>query len=128
MSSNGGVTLAVAATLSLALSACASTVVRSGLPPGRTAPGYDGRWQAAFLFGAIPGRNAHDLDALCPNGWAELHVEADEFTFAAGLLTAFLYSPSRLTVVCAARDAETPPTLGSYPPPTRAEAPAADVE
>lgn len=100
---------------------CSSTVVRSGLPPGRPAPGYDKHWHAAFLFGAVPHASSYDLSALCPNGWAEIHLAPDEFTFAAGLLTMFLYSPSRLTVICAAAQRGEPPRVGRYLPPGRDE-------
>jgi hypothetical protein len=108
-----------AAVLSLFLSGCASSVVRSGLPPGRTATGFDERWHAAFFFGTISAGEGYDVARLCPEGWSEIRLSPDEFTFAAGLFTAFLYSPSRLTVICASRDALAPPKLGSYPPPRR---------
>ena len=95
--------LSISAALS-ALSAatgCATTTIRSGEPPGKTAQGYDERWQPGFVFGTIPSAPAHDLDQLCPRGWAEIRVEADPFTILAGAITLFLYSPSRVTVVCA---------------------------
>jgi len=109
-----------AASLTIA-TGCASTQVRSGLAPGPVAKGYDQRWQAAFLFGALPAIEQHDLGELCPAGWAEIRLEADAFTGLAGLLTLFLYSPSRVTVVCAARarDALSPPSLRTYAVPGR---------
>jgi len=109
-----------AASLAFA-SGCASTQVRSGLAPGSVAKGYDQRWQAAFLFGALPATEQHDLGELCPAGWAEIRLEADVFTGLAGLLTLFLYSPSRVTIVCAARpgDATSPPPLPTYAVPGR---------
>lgn len=97
--------------------ACATTSVRSGLPPGQVAAGYDGRWHAAFLFGAVPARTLYDLDALCPRGWSEIRLDSDEFTAAASLATLFLYSPSRLTIVCARGSDASPPALPAYLPP-----------
>ncbi|HEY8943806.1 MAG TPA: hypothetical protein VIM73_06080 [Polyangiaceae bacterium] len=110
-----------AALVALAASGCGATVVRSGLPPGKTAPGFDERWHAAFLFGAVPYTHRYDLEAICPEGWSELRLGADEFTFAAGLLTAFLYSPSRVTIICAAVGDPAPPPLEAYTPPTLGE-------
>ncbi|MDF3067672.1 MAG: hypothetical protein K0R38_3273 [Polyangiaceae bacterium] len=80
---------------------CAATTVRSGEAPGRTAAGYEERWHPGFLFGTVPGRDRYDLSRVCPNGWAEIRVEADPFTVFAGAITLFVYSPSRVTVVCA---------------------------
>jgi hypothetical protein len=85
----------------LLASGCATSTLRSGEPPGRTAPGYDERWQPGLLFGTVPSRRPHDLQRLCPKGWAEIRVAADPFTILAGAITLFVYSPSRVTVVCA---------------------------
>jgi hypothetical protein len=87
----------------LLLSGCASSILRSGEPPGKTANGLDEKWHAAFLFGTVRGIEPYDLAAACPNGWAEVRVEPDPFTIFAGAITLFLYSPSRVTVVCARR-------------------------
>lgn len=80
---------------------CATTTLRSGEAPGRTAPGFDQRWHPGFLFGTVRGVGRYDLSRLCPAGWAEIRVEPDPFTFLAGAVTLFVYSPSRVTVVCA---------------------------
>jgi hypothetical protein len=92
---------ALVALAALPATGCATTTLRSGEPPGKTAPGYDERWQANFLFGTVPSRRAGELGRLCPKGWAEIRVEADPFTILAGAFTLFMYSPSRVTVVCA---------------------------
>ncbi len=84
----------------LLLAGCASSTLRSGEPPGRTAAGFDEKWHAGFLFGTVPGIDRYDLSRACPRGWAEVRVEADPFTILAGAMTLFLYSPSRVTVVC----------------------------
>lgn len=80
---------------------CATSTLRSGEPPGRTAPGLDEKWHAAFLFGTVHGIEGYDLASACPKGWAEIRVEPDPFTLLAGAITLFVYSPSRVTVVCA---------------------------
>jgi hypothetical protein len=93
-----GATLTLAALLA---AGCATTTLRSGEAPGKTAPGFDERWHPAFLFGTVRGEDRYDLSRLCPGGWAEVRVEPDPFTFLAGAMTLFVYSPSRVTVVCA---------------------------
>ena len=88
--------------LALLLTAgCATTTLRSGEPPGKTASGLNEKWHAGFLFGTVRGVDRYQLSRVCPNGWAEIRVEPDPFTLLAGAATLFLYSPSRVTVVCA---------------------------
>ena len=94
---------ACALVMSCALLGCASTTLRSGEPPGKTAVGFDEKWHAGFLFGTVRGMEPYELSRVCPNGWAEIRVEPDPFTLLAGALTLFIYSPSRVTVVCARR-------------------------
>jgi hypothetical protein len=102
----------------LLCSGCASTTLRSGKPPGAVAPNYDDRWHPAFLFGLVAFRENYDLSRICRDGWAEVRVRPDPFTALAGLLTLFVYSPSRLTIVCAGPDGGTPPPLPLYAAPT----------
>ncbi|HYQ14875.1 MAG TPA: hypothetical protein VEQ58_03935 [Polyangiaceae bacterium] len=92
---------ALSACVALSLLGCATTTLRSGEPPGRTAAGYDERWHGGFLFGTVRDVDGYQLGQVCPKGWAEIRVEADPFTILAGMLTLFMYSPSRVTVVCA---------------------------
>lgn len=96
---------------------CAATRVHSGLPPGVIARDFDARWHAAFLFGSFALHDGYDLREVCPSGWSEVRFHSDEFTLAASLVTAFLYSPSRITVICAAQDGSRPPPLGPYTSP-----------
>jgi hypothetical protein len=79
---------------------CATSTLRSGEPPGRAAPGLDEKWHAAFLFGTVRATEPYDLTVACPRGWAEIRVEPDPFTLLASAMTVFLYTPSRVTVVC----------------------------
>ena len=57
---------ALAALLALAPVGCATTTLRSGEPPGKTASGYDERWHPGFLFGTVRGVQAYDLSRACP--------------------------------------------------------------
>jgi Bor protein len=86
--------------LCLSVAGCATTTLRSGEPPGRTAVGLDEKWHAAFLFGAVRGVERYDLAKACPRGWAEVRVMPDPFTLLASVVTVFIYTPSRVTVVC----------------------------
>lgn len=97
---------------------CASTTLRSGKPPGAVAPDYDERWHPSFLFGLVAFREKYDLSRICRDGWAEVRLHPDPFTALAGLLTLFVYSPSRLTIVCAGPSGSTPPALPLYAAPT----------
>jgi hypothetical protein len=83
------------------LAGCAATHLYSGLPPGDPPPGYEERWHSSFLFGTTDASAPHDLARLCPSGWSEIHVASDFFTRAAEVATLFLYTPARLTIVCA---------------------------
>jgi hypothetical protein len=96
----------IVAMLALCTASCATSVIRSGAPPGRAALEYDHRWHPAFLFGTVSGLKRHDLERACPNGWAEIRLYADPFTLAAGAMTLFIYSPSRLTIVCRRRPSD----------------------
>ena len=94
---------ALSLVVSLMAWGCATSTVRSGEPPGKTAAGLNEKWHAGFLFGTVRGIERYDLSRACPNGWAEIRIEPDPFTLVAGAMTLFIYSPSRLTVVCARR-------------------------
>jgi hypothetical protein len=102
--------------------------LRSGKPPGEVAPNYDERWHPAFLFGLVAMHEPYDLSRICRQGWSEVRLQPDPFTALAGMLTLFVYSPSRLTVVCAADERGGPPALRSYPPPTRSKRPDTDAK
>jgi hypothetical protein len=106
------------------LGGCASTIVRSGHPPGDSPPDYSERWHSTFLFGTVEASGPYDLDRICPEGWSEVIVEPDPFTTLAGAATLFLYAPNRVTVVCAAPGSKGPPPVeGAALPPAPKEAP-----
>ena len=106
-------------------SGCATTTVRSGRPPANFAPGFEDRWNPAFLFGVVPGRGAYDLSQLCPQGWAQVTVTRDPFTLLAAVVTLFLYAPSRISVVCAVPASHDPPPQEGYVPNPSPRAPSA---
>ncbi len=85
----------------MSLAGCAATHLYSGLPPGDPPHGYEARWHSSFFFGTTEASGPYDLDRLCPSGWSEIHLAPDFFTSAAELATLFLYTPARLTIVCA---------------------------
>jgi hypothetical protein len=87
--------------LSLALGGCVETHLYSGLPPGHPPDDYRWRWHVSYFFGTTDGSSPYDLDRICPGGWSEIHLAADFFTGVAQTMTLFLYTPNRLTIVCA---------------------------
>ena len=103
--------------LSLALSGCWRTTIRSGLPPGEEAKDYDERVHQALVLGTLETRKPHALADLCPMGWSEIHVRKG---FLNGLLTVItlgIYSPQTVTVVCSTGEdyPATPPKLSIDP-------------
>ena len=104
------------ALLLLGCGGCAATTVQSGRPPLDLAPGYDERWHSAFFWGVVPGGAPYDLARICPEGWSQVTVARDPFTLLAGFVTLFIYSPSRVSVVCAVPGATRLPPAEGYPP------------
>ncbi len=105
--------------LSLLGTGCIETHLYSGLPPGDPPKGYENRWHVSYLFGLEEGSGPYDLDALCPSGWSEITVTPDFFTSVAGLMTFYLYTPNRVTIVCARRiSIERPSPHGAVHPET----------
>ena len=102
--------------LALLCSGCAHTTLRSGLPPGDSPRPYTDKWHTAFLFGLVEASGPYDLDRICPTGWSEVTLEPDPFTALAGLVTLFLYSPSRVTIVCAPESTHAAPTRAGHAP------------
>lgn len=99
-----------------ACTACAATTVRSGRPPLDLARGYDERWHSAFFWGVVPAGPPYDLARICPNGWSQVTVARDPFTLLTSVLTLFIYSPSRVSIVCAIPGG--PPPVDGYAPNT----------
>ena len=115
------------ALVALVTTGCIQTHLYSGLPPGDPPKGYEDRWHVSYLFGLKEGSDPYNLDELCPSGWSEITVTPDFFTSVAGIMTLYLYTPNRVTIVCARpielksppyTDPSTPPP-GSSPPAPR---------
>ncbi len=117
---------AILVVVSASLFGC-STTIRSGLPPGHVAPGYDERWNHGFVVGLIDASGPHDLARICPAGWAEVRTETSILNAFVQYATLAIYAPQSVTIVCAGagRDDRTPPPAtypvaieaGVHPPP-----------
>lgn len=97
-----------------ALTSCYTTTVRSGRPPGDVARGLDGAYHQGFLFGLVEASGPHDLGRACPAGWSEIETSTDLLDVTISLLTLFIITPQKVTVVCARPEGAAP--LASYPP------------
>jgi hypothetical protein len=96
------------------LSGCYTTTVRSGLPPGDLAPHLDAAYHQGFLFGFVEVSGPYDLARSCPAGWSEIETATDPLHVAITLVTLFIITPQRVTVVCAAPPSKAP--AATYPP------------
>jgi hypothetical protein len=95
---------------------CAETRLYSGRPPGDIAASHDARFHDAYLFGTADGEGPYELSRICPNGWSEIRIAPDFFTAVLSIATLFLYTPNRLTIVCAGEPvlpAPAPPASGA---------------
>ncbi len=111
--------LAGAVALSLLVTGCFTTTVRSGLPAGKTPVGFHDRWHSAFLLGSVSATPPYDLAKICPRGWSEFRTETSFLQGSLLVLSLFIYAPERVTVVCAARPGDPPldePGAGPLPP------------
>lgn len=107
--------LAVAALVGLCASGCFRTSIYSGVPPGAAA--LDNHWHSGFIGGAIETSGPYDLAKVCPHGWAEIYVKTGFGRVLVQDLTAEIYSPQNVTVVCAAPGARGPAPASGYPMP-----------
>ncbi len=110
-----------AALLALGCSSCAATTLRSGKPPGDSPPEYTEKWHSAFLFGLVEASGPYDLGRACPSGWSEVTIEPDPFTALVGAVTLFIYSPSRVTIVCSTPGVQGDPPRAGYTLPRAAQ-------
>jgi hypothetical protein len=100
---------AAALILALAMGGCAETRLYSGRPPGDTAAGFNARFHDAYLFGTVAGEEPYDLSRICPRGWSEVRIAPDFFSAVLSVTTLFVYTPNRLTIVCAGEPVLPPP-------------------
>jgi hypothetical protein len=95
---------------------CAS-VIHSGRPPGASPPDLHERWRHGFVFGLIDAARSPDLDHVCRHGWATIEHRISFLNGLVGFLNSFIiYTPSTLTVVCAAPPTPSEPEAPGWPP------------
>jgi len=101
----------------LACSGCYATTIQSGRKPAlKPSIEYDEKWHHGMLWGIAELSGPYDLDAICPQGWAEISTHT---SFLNGLLDAItygIYSPQTVTVRCASRPASAPEPTREPPP------------
>lgn len=93
--------VAAVASLALLLPACFRSSVSSGLPPGDSPPAFREHWHNGAIVGALELDGPHALSGICPAGWSEIHTETNVFQAVISLITAFIYTPQQVTIVCA---------------------------
>ncbi len=86
----------------LACAGCGEAVLRSGLPAGNVPSGYDAHWHDSFVFGMVEGENPEPLTTICPRGWSEIRTETPLLAALLSWGTLGIYTPTSVTVVCAA--------------------------
>jgi hypothetical protein len=97
---------------------CAETRLYSGHPPGDVAESYDARFHDAYVFGIVDGEEPYELPRICPKGWSEIRLAPDFFTAVLSATTLFLYTPNRLTIVCAGEPVLPAPAVPASRPAT----------
>jgi hypothetical protein len=108
--------LAITAALS---AGCYELTVRNGLP-AQESPVVRDRFTGGFVNGLVDEEPVLKLNALCPNGWAEIHYEE---SFINGLLNGIrglIYTSTSVSVYCAVPGALPAPPPGVVvlaPPP-----------
>lgn len=106
---------APAATLAaLLLAGCFRTSVHSGLPPGRNDPHHDNQWHSGLVGGLAEISGATDLARACPVGWATVESRTSFVHALLQYVTAEIYSPQGVTVVCATPPAAFPAPSAGY--------------
>ncbi len=88
------------------LSACYTTTVRTGAPPGATPLEAREHWHSGFVAGIADASGPYDLQRLCPGGWSEVRTETSFWNGLVQMFTSGLYNPQTTTVVCAGAPAQ----------------------
>ena len=70
--------------------------IGAGAPDGPIV--YD-EWQGHWLGGLI-GERTHNVSQICPSGNATIHDEQTFLNGLVGVLTAVIYTPTKLTIRC----------------------------
>ena len=100
--------------VALALTGCFRTVVRSGHPPAEAPESYDERWHSGYVAGLIEASGPHPVDAVCPEGSADVRTATDPLPTRLNIITWTIYSPQAVTVVCAEKGAPPAPPHDGY--------------
>jgi hypothetical protein len=100
---------------------CLRTTIRSGKLPGDAPYQWEARWHHAFFLGQYERSSPIAPNKICPKGWAQIDSELDPLQTAIAIVTLGVYTPSTVSVVCAAN--ELPPL--SAPPSDQKAKPAA---
>jgi hypothetical protein len=89
-------------------SGCYELTVRNGLP-AEPKPTIRDRFTGGFANGLVDEESLLRLDAVCPNGWAEIHYET---SFINGLLSSIrglIYNSTSVSIYCAVNAPGPPP-------------------
>jgi Bor protein len=86
--------------ITVGLSGCFTTTVRSGKPPAPAVAEYDGKWHSGVVYGLAELSGPYDLKEVCPNGWSEITTETSFVNGLVSSLTGNIYNPQSVTVRC----------------------------
>jgi hypothetical protein len=105
----------------LLLPGCYTTTISSGKPPGPAGIEYDEKWHHGLVWGMAELSGPHNLEKICPDGWAEITTETSFLNGFVDAATSSIYNPQSVTVRCAA------PAKAALAPTASAATPAPDL-
>ena len=85
-------------------------------PSGGPGARLRGALALILLLGLDFPRGAGQFGEICPQGWSQVTVGWDPFTLLASVLTLFIYTPGRITIVCAVPGGPPLPPAHGYVP------------
>lgn len=83
------------------LTGCYTTTISSGKPAARASIEHDAKWHSGLVWGIAELSGPYNLQAICPQGWAEIETETSFLNGLVEGLTGGIYSPQSVTVRCA---------------------------
>jgi hypothetical protein len=101
MSSQSALLLGLFAS-ALLLPGCYTTTISSGKPAGPPGIEYDEKWHHGVVWGIAELSGPHNLEKICPDGWAEVTTETSFLNGFVDVVTSGIYNPQTITVRCAA--------------------------
>lgn len=91
---------------SVFIGGCFHAKIINSKAPGKVPSNYDEKWHHGFFWGIAEVSGPYDLDAICPNGWAEVKTHTSFVNgFVQGLTGCILgplYNPQTVSIRCAA--------------------------